>query len=151
MSHTLTVSTTVNAPIETVWEALWKPEHIVNWNFAQDDWHCPKSVSPEPEVWAVFTNTMAAKDGSFEFDFTAKYDIVEPMKYLVYTMGEMKEYFLDAGRRVEVTLEETWAWVKITETFDAEEIHSDEQQIAGWSAILENCRKYVEQLASPSK
>jgi hypothetical protein len=29
------------------------------------------------------------------------------MKKISYTMGEMKEYFLDAGRVVDVTLEET--------------------------------------------
>ena len=68
------------------------------------------------------------------------------MKKLVYTMGEMKEYFLDAGRVVEVILEETPEGIKITETFDAENIHSTEQQIAGWKAILENFRKYTETL-----
>jgi hypothetical protein len=28
------------------------------------------------------------------------------MKYLAYTMGEMKEYFLDAGRKVEIIFED---------------------------------------------
>lgn len=38
----LTVSTTINAPIETVWNALWNPEHIVHWGFADaETWHCP--------------------------------------------------------------------------------------------------------------
>mgnify|MGYP002132561042 FL=1 len=40
----LTVSATINAPLEKVWEAFWKPEHIVHWCFASDDWHCPKAV-----------------------------------------------------------------------------------------------------------
>ena len=65
---------------------------------------------------------------------------------MVYTIGEMKEYFLDAGRVVEVQFEEIPEWIKITETFDAEDIHSTEQQIAGWTAILENFRKYTETL-----
>jgi hypothetical protein len=30
--------------------------------------------------------------------------------------------------------------------FDAEDIHSTEQQIEGWQMILENLRKYVESL-----
>lgn len=68
------------------------------------------------------------------------------MKKLVYTMGEMKEYFLDAGRVVAVIFEETPEGIKITETFDAEEINSTEQQIEGWNAILENFRKYTESL-----
>ena len=142
----LTVSTTVNNSLEKVWESFWKSEHIVHWCFASDDWHCPKSISPEPKVWEVFVNTFAAKDGSFSFDFTARYDVVEPLNKLVYTMGEMKEYFLDAGRIVEVMFEETSEGIKITETFDAEDIHPLDMQIAGWSAILENFRKYTETL-----
>lgn len=142
----LTVSVIVDAPLATVWDALWKPEHIVNWNFAQEDWHCPKSVSPEPKVWEVFCNTMAAKDGSFQFDFSARYDVVEPMTRLVYTMGEMKEYFLDAGRQVEVLLEETSEGIKLTEIFDAEDVHSADMQIAGWQSILGNFKKYTESL-----
>lgn len=142
----LTVSATVNNSLEKVWESFWKSEHIVHWCFASDDWHCPKSVSPEPAVGVIFSNTFAAKDGSFSFDLTAQYTEVVPMKKLVYTMGEMKEYFLDAGRVVEVILEETPEGIKITETFDAEDIHSEEMQIAGWKAILENFRKYTETL-----
>lgn len=53
------------------------------------------------------------------------------MKYLAYTMGEMKEYFLDAGRNVEVTFEDIGnTQTKVTETFDAEEIHSLDMQTA---------------------
>lgn len=44
-------------------------------------------------------------------------------------MGEMKEYFLDGGRKVIVTFEETENGILVTELFDAEEIHSTEQQI----------------------
>ena len=143
----LTVSTTINAPISTVWEAFWKPKHIVHWCFASSDWHCPKALGEDPKVGGIFTNTFAAKDGSFQFDFTARYDIVEPMSRIAYTMGEMKEYFLDAGRQVEITFEETPEGVKLTEIFDAEDIHSPEMQIAGWQAILENLRTYTEKLS----
>lgn len=144
MNHKLTVSTTIKAPLSTAWEAFWKPEYIVHWCFASPDWHCPKALGEEPKVGGIFTNTFAAKDGSFQFDFTAQYNIVEPMTRLVYTMGEMKEYFLDAGRQVEVIFEDTSEGIKLTQIFDAEDIHSDEMQIAGWSAILENLRIYAE-------
>lgn len=63
-----------------------------------------------------------------------------------YTLGEMKEYFLDAGRVVELTLEKTPEGIKIIETFDAEDIHSTELQIAGWQMILDNLKKYTETL-----
>jgi hypothetical protein len=50
---------------------------------------------------------MEARDGSFGFDLTAQYTEVTPLKSMSYTLGEMKEYFLDAGRVVDITLTET--------------------------------------------
>ena len=147
MATRLTVSTTISAPLETVWNALWNPEHIVHWGFADAaTWHCPWAKGEEPQVGEVFTTRMEARDGSFGFDLTAKYTEVTPMRSMSYTLGEMREYFLDAGRVVDVTLEETPEGVLVTEVFDAEDIHSTEQQIAGWQMILENLKKYVESL-----
>ena len=143
----LTVSTTINAPLETVWNALWNPEHIVHWGFADEaTWHCPWAKGETPQVGGIFTTRMEARDGSFGFDLTAQYTAVDPMKSMSYTLGEMKEYFLDAGRVVDVTLTETPEGVVVTEVFDAEDIHPTEMQIAGWTAILENLRKHVEAL-----
>ena len=39
----ISVEVTVNAPVDKVWAAWTTPEYIVNWNFASDDWHCPKA------------------------------------------------------------------------------------------------------------
>lgn len=146
MTTKLTVSTVVKAPLEAVWNAIWNPEHIVHWAFASDDWHCPWAKWEEPKVGWIFTTRMEARDGSFWFDLTAQYTEVTPMKSMSYTLGEMKEYFLDAGRVVDITLVKTPEWIKVTEIFDAEDIHSHEMQIAGWQAILDNFRKYVESL-----
>lgn len=143
----LTVSTTINAPIETVWNALWNPEHIIHWGFADEaTWCCPWAKGEEPKVGGIFTTRMEAQDGSFGFDLTAQYTAVEPLKSMSYTLGEMKEYFLDAGRVVDVTLEESPDGIIVTEVFDGEDIHSAEMQIAGWSAILANFKKHVESL-----
>lgn len=147
MATRLTVSTIIDAPLATVWDALWNPIHIVHWGFADEaTWHCPWAKGEAPVVGGIFTTRMEARDGSFGFDLTAQYTEVTPLKSMSYTLGEMKEYFLDAGRVVDVTLEETPEGVKVTEVFDAEDIHSTEQQIEGWQMILENLKKYVESL-----
>lgn len=39
----ITVSTIVNAPLEKVWDYYTNPKHIVNWNFADLDEHCPSA------------------------------------------------------------------------------------------------------------
>ena len=143
----LTVSVIVDAPIETVWDAMWNPIHIVGWAFADEaTWHCPWAKWESPTVGGIFTTRMEARDGSFGFDLTAQYTEVTPLRSMSYTLGEMKEYFLDAGRVVDITFEETPEWIKITETFDAEDIHSTEMQIAGWQSILNNFKKYTETL-----
>ena len=38
----LIVNVTINAPIEKVWAFFTEAEHIVNWNFAHESWHCAK-------------------------------------------------------------------------------------------------------------
>lgn len=148
----LTVSITIKAPLEHVWNCMRKPEYIVQRGFADAGTrHCPWARGEMPEVGGIFTTRMEARDGSFGFDLTGQYTHVEPMKQVSYTMGEMKEYFLDAGRVVDVTFEEdTSAWtVKVTEVFDAEDIHDHNMQIAGWQSILENYKKVCEQ-ANPN-
>ena len=42
----ITVQTTISADKAKAWECWTQPEHIVNWNFASDDWCCPNAVNP---------------------------------------------------------------------------------------------------------
>ena len=72
----ITVESTVNAPVSKVWEYWTKPEHIMQWCAASDDWHAPKADN-DVRVGGKFSTTMAAKDGSFGFDFGGVYDVVE--------------------------------------------------------------------------
>lgn len=143
----LTVSTIVNAPVQQVWDARTQPEDIMQWNFASDDWCCPVA-SVDLKIWGMMNARMEAKDGSFGFDYLVQYEEIEPMKKLVYIMGEFKEHFVPAWRKVEVLFESlTEDQIKVTEIFDAEEVHSLEQQIEGWQAILENFKKHVEKVS----
>jgi uncharacterized protein YndB with AHSA1/START domain len=135
---TITVEALINAPIEEVWECWNAPEHITQWSQASDDWHCPKA-SNDLRRGGHFNFTMAAKDGSFSFDFEGDYDEVVENKRLAYTMSD--------GRKAEVTFRAEGDSTHITETFDAENMNSHEMQRAGWQAILDNFKKYTEQMA----
>ena len=81
---------------------------------------------------------MEAKDGSIGFDFTGTYDQVVEEEFISYTMSD--------GRKVEISFVEENSTVKLNESFEAEGSNSDELQRAGWQAILENFKKYVEAL-----
>ncbi|MFP3489762.1 SRPBCC domain-containing protein, partial [Staphylococcus sp. SIMBA_130] len=39
----ITVDTTVQKPVEKVWECWTNPKHITQWSNASDDWHAPKA------------------------------------------------------------------------------------------------------------
>ncbi len=131
----ITVEATINAPIEKVWASWTEPQHITQWNHASDDWHCPKA-SNDLRVGGTLLATMAAKDGSFSFDFEAVYDVVEPHQRLVYTLGD--------GRKVNVVFTASGGQTHVEEQFEAETIHAVEMQQAGWQAILDNFKKYTE-------
>lgn len=38
----ITIETTINAPMEKVWEYWNEPSHITQWAFALDDWEAPE-------------------------------------------------------------------------------------------------------------
>lgn len=132
----ITVEATVQAPVEKVWHLWTEAEHIKNWNNASDDWHTPHAVN-DLRAGGKFVFTMAAKDGSFSFDFEGVYDVVSEHQRIGYTIAD--------GRKVEVLFLENERGTHIVETFDAENIHSREMQRAGWQAILDNFKKYAEQ------
>jgi len=135
----ITVETTVNAPIEKVWETWTKPEHIVKWNYASDDWHSPWAKADFREG-GNFSARMEAKDGSVGFDFGGVYDVIKENEYIGYTIGD--------GRKVEVTFSKQGNSTKVVETFEAENTHPIELQKGGWQAILDNFKKYTESVVN---
>lgn len=132
---TITVATTVNAPIGKVWEYWNKPGHITQWNHASDDWHAPYAEN-DLRIGGIFKTTMAARDGSVSFDFWGAYTNVIEHELIEYTMGD--------GRTARVSFFADGQTCKITETFEAEDINSVELQQGGWQAILDNFKKYTE-------
>ena len=134
-NQTITVETTVAAPIGKVWEYWTEPTHIKKWNNASDDWHTPQAEN-DLRVGGKFSARMEAKDGSFGFDFGGVYDAVEEHKHIAYTLGDQ--------RKVDITFTSQGNETKVVETFDAENTHSIDMQRDGWQAILNNFKNYTE-------
>ena len=133
----ITVSVTVNAGISQVWRAFTTPDSIVNWNFASDDWCCPRAVNNLKKD-GVFNYRMESKDKKIGFDFTGTYTEVLVENRIAYALGDTREVsveFKDLGGKTEVI-----------ETFDAEKQNSLELQKQGWQAILDNFKKHAESL-----
>lgn len=131
----VTVETTVNAPVEKVWEYWTSPEHIVQWNSASDDWHTPRAEN-DPRTGGKFSSRMEARDGSFGFDFEGVYDEVQPQALIAYSLGD--------GRQVRIIFEDLGDKTRVIESFDAETENPIDMQRAGWQAIIDNFKKHTE-------
>jgi uncharacterized protein YndB with AHSA1/START domain len=131
----ITVETTVNAPVEKIWQLWSGPNHITKWANASDDWHTTRAEN-DLRTGGIFLSRMEAKDGSFGFDFGGTYDEVKNFELIEYTLGD--------GRKVKITFSPAEGGTKVVETFEAESTNPVEMQRSGWQAIMDNFKKYVE-------
>ena len=131
----ITVETIVNADIEKIWSYFTQAQHIEKWYNASDDWHTPKATN-DLQVNGKFDYRMEAKDGSFGFNFTGVFTVVDTHKKIAFTM--------DDGRKATVDFTKENNTIKVVETFDAEEENTYDLQEMGWQSILNNFKKYVE-------
>ncbi|MEQ1625071.1 MAG: SRPBCC domain-containing protein [Sediminibacterium sp.] len=134
-NNTITVEAIVDAPLKKVWECWTQPDHICQWNNASPDWHTP-SATNDLQVGGEFHYLMAAKDGSFSFDFNGTYENILTESLIVY--------HIEGGRKVIINFKETGTGIQITETFEAEEVNSLDLQEMGWQSILNNFKQYTE-------
>ena len=135
MKIKITVETTIAAPIEKIWQYWTTPQHIINWNFASDDWCAPAAVN-DLRAGGKFSFRMEARDGSMGFDLEGIYTVVKT--------NETIEYILADGRNVKVSFLKNGDKYDVIETFEAEDTNPVELQKGGWQAILNSYKNYVE-------
>ena len=82
----------------------------------------------------AFSSRMEAKDGSMGFDFAGTYTQVVEHRLIECAFGD---------RTLRVEFLPGPEGVTVRETFEAESTHSEEQQRAGWQAILDNFARHV--------
>lgn len=131
----MSVETNVEALLSRVWEAWVTPKDITNWNFANEDWCCPKAEIGL-DIGGKFNYRMEAKDGSMGFDFDGEFTSIQPHKLINHKIAD--------GREIKVEFSKTGNVVKVIETFEVEDENSAEQQRQGWLCILTNFKKHVE-------
>ena len=131
----ISIETEVAADAAAAWRAWTTPADITSWNFASDDWCCPHAQI-DPVAGGRFCYRMESRDGTMGFDFEGEF--TEDRK------GKSLRFRLDDGREVSVEFIEIPGGVRVVETFEAEDIHTPEQQREGWLAILQNFKRHVE-------
>lgn len=135
MFEKITIKVIVLADVQKVWNYYTQPEHITQWNFALDTWHCPRATN-DMRVGGHYVARMEAKDGSFGFDFEAIYTAINEGESFTYEFG---------GRFATVKFKEIKkGQTEVTVSFDPETENPIEVQRQGWQAILNNFKKYAE-------
>ncbi len=135
MNNPITISAVISCSKQTAWEYYTQPQHIVNWNFASDDWECP-SATNNLTPGGKYTTRMQAKDGSFGFDLEAIYTEVIAHEKICYSLYD--------DRAVEILFSDVDGGTEVTLHFEAESENPREMQQQGWQAILNNFKKYCE-------
>ena len=136
MRTNITIETTINAPLATVWELYTLPKHIVQWNAASNDWHTARAEN-NLKVGGMLTYRMEAKDRTAGFDFVGIYSEIIPNQLLAYSIGD--------GRKVRVNFSEYGRDTNVAIDFEAENHNSPEAQKEGWQAILTSFKEYAEE------
>ncbi|MFT4535682.1 MAG: hypothetical protein ACI9P5_003052 [Saprospiraceae bacterium] len=130
----ITINAKIKAAREDAWAYYTNPEHIVNWNFASDDWCCPKAEN-DLKVGGKYLAKMEAKDGSFGFDFETTYSEVTTNESFTYGLGD---------RNVSVNFNNVGDQTEVIIKFDPETENPIDMQRNGRQAILNNFKKYAE-------
>lgn len=135
MENAIVVEAWINESPGKVWDCWTNPVHITGWNFAGDDWCCPKAEN-DLKAGGKFSYRMERKDGKTGFDFEGTFIEISEKSRIQYLLGD--------GRKVAVAFEQVGEQTRVTERFEAENENSRELQEAGWQAILDRFKKYTE-------
>lgn len=129
------INTLIKGAIEEVWNKYTNPTHIVHWNFASPDWHCPLAEN-NLTVGGTYKTRMEAKDGSMGLNFEGIYIDVIPNKAFTYKLAD--------ERKVQVLFNPNKTTTELVILFDPDMENPIELQRKGWQAILNHFKEYVE-------
>ena len=147
MTEYFTVTRTLRAPRELVFETLTKPEHFAVW-FGTAAVEVPQdSLTMDVRPGGAFRAVMLLPDGN-RIDWTGEYKAVEPPSHLAMTLSDQPGD--DAGLPVLFDLEEQGGDTVLTIRQDRSDF-SDEQvaaTIAGYNAFIDDIERVLERLQS---
>ena len=147
MTEYFTVTRTLRAPRELVFETLTKPEHFAVW-FGTAAVEVPRdSLTMDVRPGGAFRAVMLLPDGH-RIDWTGEYKAVEPPSHLAMTLSDQPGD--DAGLPVLFDLEEDGDATVLTIRQDRSDF-TDEQvaaTIAGYNSFIDDIERVLADLQS---
>ncbi|MCW3494470.1 SRPBCC family protein [Microbacterium sp. SSM24] len=145
MTEYFTITRTLRAPRELVFEAITLPEHFAVW-FGTAAVEVPQeSLTMDVRPGGAFRAVMVLPDGN-RIDWAGEYKVVEPPSHLAMTLTDQPGD--DAGLPVLFDLEEVDGGTQLTIRQDRSDF-SDEQvaaTIAGYNAFVDDIERVLESL-----
>lgn len=145
MTEYFTITRTLRAPRELVFEAITLPEHFAVW-FGTAAVEVPQeSLTMDVRPGGAFRAVMVLPDGN-RIDWAGEYKVVDPPSHLAMTLTDQPGD--DAGLPVLFDLEEVDGGTQLTIRQDRSDF-SDEQvaaTIAGYNAFVDDIERVLESL-----
>ncbi len=135
MRAAITVETTIEATIETVWKRWTTAADIMQWNHPSEEWHSPRAEL-NLEEGGSFLFRMETKDGSAGFNHSGRYDKIVPHQLIGYTG--------DDGRKTIIHFTSNGAATTIVETFEPEAQTPVDLQRDFCQGVLNHFKQYTE-------
>ncbi len=147
MTEYFSITRTLRAPRELVFEAITRPEHFAVW-FGTAAVEVPQeSLTMDVRPGGAFRAVMVLPDGN-RIDWAGEYQVVEPPSHLAMTLTDQPGD--DAGLPVLFDLEEVDGGTQLTIRQDRSDF-SDEQvaaTIEGYNAFVDDIERVLESLQS---
>jgi uncharacterized protein YndB with AHSA1/START domain len=143
MTEYFTITRTLRAPRELVFDAITKPEHFAVW-FGTAAVSVPQdSLTMDVRPGGAFRAVMMLPDGN-RIDWAGEYQVVEPPSHLAMTLTDQPDD--DAGLPVLFDLEEVDGGTKLTIRQDRSDFTDDQvaATIAGYNAFVDDIEHVLE-------
>lgn len=135
MADMITFEQTISATPERVFDAFIKPDDLLQWHRASDDWTTPH-VETDPKVGGRLKIGYGDPTGENSFDLTGEYTEVDRPNRLAYV--------IDDGRNTQVDFKDAGdGKTLVVWQFEPESTFPAEMQRDGWAGQLANLEKYL--------
>lgn len=135
LENFLMISSTISAPIETVWRLWTEPQHMMQWYRSSNGWYTTH-VENELMEQGHFKSRMQREGSPTYVEYLGTYQEVSPLEHL--------RYQLEDGRLVEVMFIPLRHRTKVIEIFEDDQVNDPDAQRASWQSILDRFTTYVE-------
>ena len=147
MTEYFTITRTLRAPRELVFEAITKPEHFAVW-FGTAAVEVPRdSLTMDVRPGGAFKAVMLLPDGN-RIDWSGEYHEVDPPSHLAMTLTDQPGD--DVGLPVLFDLAEVDGGTELTIRQDRADFTDEQVQatIAGYNAFIDDIERVLESLQS---